>query len=89
MHELVPRAEQLRQIAGLGPDDSEGFSKWSLKFALSHPAVSTVIAGARTPQQAERNCAASDGVPVNSEQAATARKLWKEDPYLRALRTGL
>ena len=89
MHELVPRAERLRQVADLGPDDSEGFGKWSLKFLLSNPAVSTVIAGARTPQQAERNCAASDGVPINPEQAAAVRKLWKDDPYLRALRTEL
>jgi aryl-alcohol dehydrogenase-like predicted oxidoreductase len=89
MRELVPRAERLRELAGLAPDDSEAFGKWSLKFALSNPAISTVIAGARTPQQAERNCAASDGVPMDPQQAAEVRRLWSEDPYLRTLRTEL
>jgi aryl-alcohol dehydrogenase-like predicted oxidoreductase len=89
MRELAPRAETLRQLAGLAPGDHESFGKWSLKFVLSNPAISTVIAGARTPQQAERNCAASDGVPIDPQQAAEVRRLWKEDPYLRELRTAL
>src|SRR5690606_41087696 len=32
----------------------------ALKFSLSHPAVSTVIAGIRSPAQAEMNLAVSD-----------------------------
>jgi len=32
----------------------------ALKFALAHPAVSTVIPGIRNVQQAELNCAVSD-----------------------------
>ncbi|MCL2639211.1 MAG: aldo/keto reductase, partial [Phycisphaerales bacterium] len=31
----------------------------ALKFALAHPAVSTVITGIRNTTQAEQNCAAS------------------------------
>jgi aryl-alcohol dehydrogenase-like predicted oxidoreductase len=89
MAELVPRAERLREFAGIAPDDGESFGKWSLKFALSNPAISTVIVGARTPQQAERNCSASDGVPMDPAQAAEVRRLWKQDPYLSSLRTGL
>jgi aryl-alcohol dehydrogenase-like predicted oxidoreductase len=89
MRELVPRASRLRELAGLAPDDHVGFAQWSLKFILSNPAISTVIPGARNPQQAEANCAAADGTPISPDQAAGVRKLWKEDPYLRALRTGL
>lgn len=40
----------------------------ALKFCLSHPAVSTVIPGIRTPQQAEENCSASDGIFLTPEE---------------------
>jgi aryl-alcohol dehydrogenase-like predicted oxidoreductase len=64
MKELVPRAERLRKLAGIRSDDSAAFGEWSLKFILSNPAVSTVIPGARNPQQAEKNSGASDGPPL-------------------------
>jgi aryl-alcohol dehydrogenase-like predicted oxidoreductase len=89
MRELVPRAERLRKLAGLAAGDSAAFGKWSLKFILANPAVSAVIPGARNPQQAEKNSSASDGVALPKEQVEAARKLWREDPWLRKLRTGL
>jgi aryl-alcohol dehydrogenase-like predicted oxidoreductase len=89
MRELVPRAERLRELAGITSGDSQAFAQWSLKFILSHPAISTVIPGARNPQQAEQNTSATDGAPIPKEQADLVRKLWREDPYLRALRTSL
>jgi aryl-alcohol dehydrogenase-like predicted oxidoreductase len=33
----------------------------ALRFALSHPAVSTVIAGMRSIRNVERNCQLADG----------------------------
>jgi aryl-alcohol dehydrogenase-like predicted oxidoreductase len=39
----------------------------ALKFALSHPGVSTTIPGARTPDQVEANASASDGKSLSSE----------------------
>jgi len=89
MKELVPRAERLRELAGIAPGDSEAFGKWSLKFILANPVVSTVIPGARNPQQAEKNSSASDGQPLSKEQIEATRKLWQDDPWLKALRTEL
>src|SRR5581483_3796579 len=89
MHELVTRAEQIREIAGIEPGDYTAFGKWSLKFILAHPAISTVIPGARNPLQAEKNSTASDGVAVPKEQIEAVRKMWNSDPWLRELRTGL
>jgi len=89
MQELVPRADRLRELAGIAPDDSAALAQWSLKFILANPAVSTVIPGARNPQQAEKNCSASDGVALPKEQVEAVRRLWKDDPYLRTLRTEL
>jgi aryl-alcohol dehydrogenase-like predicted oxidoreductase len=39
----------------------------ALKFALSHPAVSVTIPGARTPEQVETNASASDKKSLSSE----------------------
>ena len=89
MRELAPRAERLRGVAGVAPGDSTAFGKWALKFILANPVVSTVIPGARNPQQAEKNSSASDGTPLAKGQVEAVRKLWRADPWLRALRTGL
>jgi len=89
MRELVPRAERLRELAGIAPDDSNAFAQWSLKFILSHPTIAAVIPGARNAQQAEKNTTATEGAPIPKEQADAVRRLWKDDPYLRSLRTGL
>jgi aryl-alcohol dehydrogenase-like predicted oxidoreductase len=89
MRELVPRAERLRELAGIATGDSTAFGQWSLKFILANPAVSTVIPGARNPQQAEKNASAANGAPLPKEQVEAVRKLWREDPWLRGLRTGL
>jgi aryl-alcohol dehydrogenase-like predicted oxidoreductase len=88
MRELVPRADRLRELAHIAPGDSTAFGQWSLKFILANPAVSTVIPGARNPQQAEKNCAAS-GTALPQDQVAATQSLWRQDPYLRTLRTGL
>jgi aryl-alcohol dehydrogenase-like predicted oxidoreductase len=89
MRELVPRAERLRELAGIAPGDSTALGQWSLKFILANPAVSTVIPGARNPQQAEKNSSASDGAPLPQDQLQAVRKLWRHDPWLRQLRTQL
>jgi aryl-alcohol dehydrogenase-like predicted oxidoreductase len=89
MRELVPRAARLRELAGIAPEESARFAQWSLKFILSNPAISTVIPGARNPEQAEKNASASDGSLLSKEQVDEVRKLWREDAWLSALRTGL
>jgi len=89
MRELVPRAERLRELAEIAADDSAGFARWTLRFILSNPTISTVIPGARNPQQAEMNTEASTGGPLPKEQVDEVRKRWRDDPFLKALRTGL
>jgi aryl-alcohol dehydrogenase-like predicted oxidoreductase len=89
MRELVPRASRLQKLAGIAPGDSAAFGKWSLKFILSNPTVSTVIPGARNPQQAEKNSSASDGQSLAKDRVEAVRKFWREDSWLRELRTGL
>lgn len=89
MTELVPRAERVRAAAGIPVGDSAAFAQWALKFVLANPAVSTVIPGARNPEQAEKNASASGGEAPSKDQTEAVRKLWKDDPFLRTLRTEL
>ncbi|PYX84140.1 MAG: hypothetical protein DMG68_21385 [Acidobacteria bacterium] len=73
----------------MAPGDSAGFAQWALKFILSNAAISTVIPGARNPEQAQKNASASTGAPLPKEQTEAVRKLWNDDLWLRALRTEL
>src|SRR5205085_1091235 len=87
MRQLVPRAEKLKKIAER--NGSTSFAQWSLRFSVSHPAISTAIAGARNPRQVEENCKAAEAPPLSEADVAAARELWQRDSYLRNLRTGL
>lgn len=44
------------------PDQSQG--QIALRFCLSHPACHTAIPGAKTPEQVQENCRASDSGPI-------------------------
>lgn len=52
----VAEAEALRKAAAPLPP-----AEAALRFILNQPAVTCIIVGAKTPEQVERNCAASDG----------------------------
>jgi aryl-alcohol dehydrogenase-like predicted oxidoreductase len=57
----VDRVEQIRaDITEAGLAQEYSLAEVALKFALAHPAVSSVIPGIRNPQQAEWNVAASE-----------------------------
>jgi aryl-alcohol dehydrogenase-like predicted oxidoreductase len=49
-------------------EDRPDFATLALKFVLSHPAVSTVIPGMRTPAHVEANAAASNGRLLTREE---------------------
>jgi aryl-alcohol dehydrogenase-like predicted oxidoreductase len=49
-------------------DDRPTFASLALKFVLSHPAVSTVIPGMRTPAHVEANASASNGMLLTREE---------------------
>lgn len=60
--QAVEHAEKVRPgLEGAGGSMAEG----ALRFCLSHPAVSSVIPGIRTPEQATMNAAASDRGPLD------------------------
>jgi aryl-alcohol dehydrogenase-like predicted oxidoreductase len=47
----------------------------ALRFVLSHPAVTSVIAGAKTPEQIALNCSAADGKGLCAEVGDEIRKV--------------
>jgi aryl-alcohol dehydrogenase-like predicted oxidoreductase len=64
LERTVRRVEKVKQAIG----SAEGnLAAAALKFALKPPAVSTVIPGIRTVQQAEANCGVSDQPPISDE----------------------
>ena len=57
-------AQVADRVAKLQPvllTESRSLVEGALRLCLSHPAVSTVIPGMRTPEHARANCAVSDG----------------------------
>lgn len=61
-------AQVAEHVARLRPvllREAETLTEGALRFCLSHPAVSTVIPGMRTPEHAKANCAVSDGRPLS------------------------
>ncbi len=67
LERAVARAERIRQeLEGTGLTLPQA----AIRFALAHPAVSTVIPGIRSVAQAEANCAASDLPPLRRGAAA-------------------
>ncbi|HSB69112.1 MAG TPA: aldo/keto reductase [Candidatus Methylomirabilis sp.] len=72
--------EKIRQMVGqvarlgfLTEGRRRTLAQAALQYCLSHPAVSTVIPGAKTPEQARANAAASDGVLLTAEEVARVR----------------
>lgn len=58
------KREVAERVARLRPvllEEADTMAAGALRFCLSHPAVSTVIPGMRTPEHARANCAVSDG----------------------------
>ena len=54
----------------------------ALRFCLSHPGVSTVIAGMRTARHLEANCRVSDGRLLPASQLrALAKHAWRRNYY--------
>lgn len=67
----VARAEEVRRdLEGSGLTPAQA----AIKFALAHPAVSTVIPGMRTPAQAQLNCAVSELPDLAPERLLQLRR---------------
>jgi aryl-alcohol dehydrogenase-like predicted oxidoreductase len=73
----MKRVDQLKQILPAGITLPE----MALRFILSHPAVSTLIAGMRKPEHVRQNIAASDAGPLDSTLLAELKKhRWDRKP---------
>jgi aryl-alcohol dehydrogenase-like predicted oxidoreductase len=71
LERAVARTERVRaEIAGSGLTLPQA----AIRFALAHPAVSTVIPGIRSVAQAEANCGASDLPPLPEELVLRLRR---------------
>ncbi|MCA1665658.1 MAG: aldo/keto reductase [Myxococcales bacterium] len=79
LKETVRRVEALRPIV---EGASSSMARGALRYILSHPAVSTVTPGMRTPHQVDENSAASDDGPLPPD---VVEKLhahrWVRNPY--------
>jgi aryl-alcohol dehydrogenase-like predicted oxidoreductase len=64
LERTVKRVEKVKQAIG---STEPNLVTAALKFALKPPAVSTVIPGIRSVQQAEANCGVSDQPPLSDE----------------------
>ncbi|MGA9391703.1 MAG: aldo/keto reductase [Candidatus Sulfotelmatobacter sp.] len=73
----IERVERLKKIVPAGMTLPEV----SLRFILSHPAVSTTIVGMRSPEHVRQNVAASDAGPLDSGLLAELKKhRWDRKP---------
>ena len=68
---LIRAAQQLRLLES----KTRTLAQASIRFALDHKDVSTVIPGAKTPQQAEENLKASELPPLTGEELLRIRIL--------------
>jgi len=67
---LEEAARHLDKLAELLDDECPTLAALSLKFCLSHPAVSTVIVGMTNPKHVAANVAVSDGRLLSEEKLA-------------------
>ncbi|TFG48834.1 MAG: aldo/keto reductase, partial [Anaerolineales bacterium] len=78
--EDLSKVEQLQEIAG-----EQSLAQLALQFVLAHPAVTTVIPGAKTVQQLEQNVAVGHLPPLGKDilvqineivPPGSGRKIW-------------
>jgi aryl-alcohol dehydrogenase-like predicted oxidoreductase len=75
LERTVQRVSQVRALFEPGV----ALAQVALRFCLSHPAVSTVIPGVRTPEQVVCNLAASEQGALLPEQLEQIGRLWREE----------
>jgi aryl-alcohol dehydrogenase-like predicted oxidoreductase len=80
LKETVRRVEALRPLV---TGAAASMARGALRFCLSHPAVSAVIPGMRSPAQVDENTAASDDGPLPGDILRELRRhhRWVRSPY--------
>ncbi|ALW90334.1 aldo/keto reductase [Deinococcus actinosclerus] len=82
LSQLQPRLRAIEQDLGIHTDQ---LAETSLRFVLSHPAVSTVIVGMRSVRNVERNAALADGRGLPQDQVERLRAhRWDRNWYQSA-----
>jgi len=77
LSKTIKRVDKLKEIVPAGMTLPE----MSLRFILSHPAVSTTIAGMRKPEHVRQNSATSDAGPLDKSLLAELKKhRWDRTP---------
>ncbi len=69
---------QVARVEALVGGRSPTLAQTALRFVLSHPDVSCVIPGAKTPEQAEANAAASELGSLDAADVAALKSLYSE-----------
>jgi aryl-alcohol dehydrogenase-like predicted oxidoreductase len=79
LNDTLQRVENIKKtINELGNPQYDTLLSVALRFALKHPAVSTIIPGMRNSQQAETDCAFSDLPPLSEElYEALKNHIWR------------
>ena len=67
--------DQVQRLGFLTHGNRKTLSQAALQYCLAHPAVSAVIPGAKTPEQARANAAASDGTLLTPDEVERAREV--------------
>ncbi|HYE01145.1 MAG TPA: aldo/keto reductase, partial [Alphaproteobacteria bacterium] len=76
----VPFEGGLEAVEALRPLVPEGatMAQFALRWILMHPAVSCAIPGAKSPEQARANAAASDLAALDPDAMAAVRRIYDE-----------
>ncbi|QHW32072.1 aldo/keto reductase [Paenibacillus rhizovicinus] len=77
LEELAALRGQLQQLTSA----ERNLTQLAIRYSLGHPAVATVIPGARTREQLLQNIAAADAPALSEEEAALVRRVSKANRY--------
>jgi aryl-alcohol dehydrogenase-like predicted oxidoreductase len=70
--------DAVEKLRGLVPEGAT-MAQWALRWILMNDAVSVVIPGARTPEQARANAAADALPPIDPETMDAVREIYETD----------
>ncbi len=72
---IAQMVSKVQQLQFLTQGNKKTLAQAALQYCLSHPAVSAVIPGAKTPEQARANASASDGILLSADEVRRAREI--------------
>ncbi|MGO1849269.1 aldo/keto reductase, partial [Microbacterium sp.] len=69
--------EAVRRLVPLAPAGAT-MAQFALRWVIDQPGVSTVIPGARSPEQAKANAAAADLEPLSADVLAAVEEVYRD-----------